>query len=137
MFGNPINDLRNERFNRAKRAGSPYFPWTPGAIAAGAVAEIEVGRQFPGARRFEPLDYIEIINNEPANQITVSINGRAAASERVITIPARTQRISDEDVFIGTIHVLNDGAVATTAGSIVIKVKKKAMTIDQAARLAV
>lgn len=129
-----IAQLRNQRERRALRGGSPYFTWTPGAIAAGATAEINIYSTFAAARKYLPLDYIEIINNEAANAVTVSTNARPAASDRTILVPARTQRISDEDVQIWTVHCQNNGAVATTAGNIVIKLKRAPLTADSAAR---
>lgn len=129
-----IYQLRNQRERRALRGGSPYFTYTPGIIAAGATTAINVYTTYTAARKYLPLDYIEIINNEAANPITVAINASPAASNRTITVPARTQRISDEDVQIWTVHVQNDGAVATTAGNIVIKLKRAPLTADSAAR---
>ncbi|WP_158513466.1 hypothetical protein [Dehalogenimonas formicexedens] len=136
LFSNSIARTQAEREYRAKTRGSPDFTYTPGAIDPAAIVEININKQFPGARKYEPLDSIEIINNEAANPVTVSINDRPAYADRTFPIPARTSRIVDDGVYIGTVHVRNDGAVATTAGNIVIRLKKKPYDANDAARRA-
>ena len=134
MNGLNIAQINAQRTARAKRGGSPYFTYTPGAINAAANTQIEIATSFPGARKYEPLDYIEIINNEAANQITVSINGSSASASRIFTVPARTMRIAEDDVQIWTVNVQNDGAGVTTAGNIIIRLKKRPAIIDDVAR---
>lgn len=136
MIANKINELRNERRKRAMRGGSPYFTYSLGALAAAATAEFTIEKQFPAAVKYQPLDYIEIINNEPSNTIIIGINARQGSAQKSILVPAMTQRISDEDLSIWSVHILNNGAGVTTAGNVVIKLKRKPLTIDEAARLA-
>lgn len=136
MIFDTINELKNQRRIRALKGGSPYFTYSLGATAAGATAEFTVQKQFPAAVKYLPLDYIEIINNEPSNPVIIGINARQGSAQKSILVPAMTQRISDEDLSIWTVHIYNNGAGTTTAGNVVLKLKRKPLTIDEAARLA-
>ncbi|CAI82863.1 hypothetical protein [Dehalococcoides mccartyi] len=132
---NSIQTLNNQRRLIALKQGSPGYTWQPGATAASATAEINVETQFPLAQKYAPLDCIEIINNETANQITVSINGRPTVAAKSWTLPAKTIRIVDDDLGICTVHMTNNGGAITTAGSIIIKLKRKPLTEDMLARM--
>lgn len=116
-----------ERSARIKREGSPVFVWTPAAIAAGAHLAIEVRGQFPASRKYEPLDSIEIVNNEAANDLTLTING---TEQRYI--PAGTIKlIHGRGVALWHLDLENLGGVATTLGQIVISLQKEPYTIDK------
>ena len=76
-IANNITKPRNTyqvRQERIKREGSPYYTWTPGAIAAGVTSGIYLQTQFPDARKYEPLDWLEIVNNEAANNLSLVLN---------------------------------------------------------------
>ena len=124
------DNLKAERQQRTRREGSPPYVWKPGIIATTASSQINVGKQFPACRKYEPLDSIEIINNEPLNDITISINGEADTWK----VNAKTIRAIDNQA-VWTVKVTNDGAGNTTAGNIVITIRKAAMTADGRARL--
>ena len=116
-----------DRITRIKREGSPVYVWTPGAIAAAATAVIEVNNQFPASRKYAPLDSLEIVNNEAANDITVTINGGDARY-----CPAGTIRqIHGRGVALHHLTVTNNGAAVTTAGNIVLSLQKEPYTIDK------
>ena len=116
-----------DRQARVKREGSPVYVWTPGAIAAAATAVIEVRNQFPAARKYEPLDSIEIVNNEVANDIMLIING---GDQRYI--PAGTIRqVHGRGVALWHIAIRNDGGAVTTAGNIVVMIQKEPLTMDR------
>nr|BEL00730.1 hypothetical protein DMOBY_05830 [Dehalococcoides mccartyi] len=132
---NQIQTLNTQRRLTALKRGSPGYIWQPGATAAGATAEINVETQFPKAQKYAPLDCIEIINNETANPITVSINGRPDAAAKSWALPAKTIRIVDDDLGIFTVHMTNNGGAITTAGAVIIKLKRKPLTEDMLARM--
>lgn len=116
-----------DRIARIRREGSPVYPWIPGIIAPGAQAVIEVGNHFPQCRKYQPLDSIEIVNNEALNDIYVIIN---SGDQRYC--PAGTIRhVHGRGVALWHIAIQNNGAVNTTAGSIVISLQKEAHTIDR------
>lgn len=116
-----------DRIVRIKREGSPVYTWTPGAIAAGATAAIEVGNHFPKSRKYQPLDAIELVNNETANDLMLTING---GDQRYC--PAGTiRKVRGQGVALWHIAITNNGAVATTAGLIVAALQKEPMTIDK------
>lgn len=127
MYGRTGKGVVLDRLTRIKREGSPVYVWTPGAIAAGATAVIETNNQFPASRKYAPLDSIEIVNNEAANDIMVIING---GDQRYC--PAGTIRhIHGRGVALWHIAVRNDGAAVTTAGAIVISLQKEPYTVDR------
>ena len=116
-----------ERRARIRREGSPPFVWIPGAIAPAAVAVIGVRTQFPASRKHEPLDSILVVNNEAANNITLTINGRD-----VHYIPAGTiDLVHGRGVALWHIAITNDGGANTTLGLIVLTLQKEAHTMDK------
>lgn len=116
------------REERIKREGSPYYPWNVPATAAAASSVINVGQQFPAARKYEPLDWLEIVNNEASNDLTLTINGNTS-----FPIPAKTIRTID-NLAVWHIQVTNDGAAITTLGKVIVTLQKQALTIDKWAR---
>ncbi len=118
-----------ERRERIKREGSKPFVWETPATAAAAASFINIGQQFPEARKYQPLDYIRVINNEPSNDIKVKINGEAV----VHYVPAKTiLELDNQSVW--TVEIENKGAVITTAGKIIVSMEKQALTADALAR---
>ena len=116
-----------DRSARIRREGSPVYLWTPGVIAAAATVVIETRAQFPNSRKYEPLDSIEVVNNEVANNITLTINGGDARY-----IPAGTIRhIHGRGVALWHIAITNDGAGNTTAGLITVTLQKEPYTINK------
>jgi len=127
---NQISRIAISRQERIKREGSPYYNWTPGAINAGASSAIHVQTQFPESRKYEPLDWLEIVNMEGVNTLTVQLNGNDQ-----YVIPASSIRtISGKGIALWHIKVTNNGAVATTAGKVVLSMRKEPVTIDDWAR---
>ena len=115
------------RLQRVKREGSPTYRWTPAVIASGASEVIEVGNQFPDSRKYEPLDAIEVVNNESTNNITLTINGVDSWY-----IPASTIRtIHGDGVALWHLEITNDGAANTTQGLIVVTLQKEPLTQDK------
>lgn len=117
------------REERVKREGSPYYTWTPGAIGAGASISINVADQFPDSRKYQPLDWIEVVNNEAADDLLLTING-----DTTFPVPAGTIRtISNKALWHLTLT--NQGGVATTLNKIIVTLQKPPLTIDKWARI--
>lgn len=127
MYGRTGKGIVLDRIERIKREGSPVYIWTPGIIAAGATAVIETNNQFPASRKYAPLDSLEIVNNEAANDITLTING---GDNRYC--PAGTIRsIAGRGVALWHIAITNNGGANTTAGNIVVSLQKAPLTMDR------
>lgn len=112
------------RQERIKREGSPYYTWTVPATAAAATAVIYVPDEFPASKKYEPLDWLEIVNNETVNDLSIRIGNDTflvpAGSIRTITNkPCRD------------VAVTNNGAVVTTLGKVIVTVRKQPLTIDR------
>ena len=116
------------RQERIKREGSPYYSWNVPVTATTATAVIYVPDQFRDSRKYQPLDWLEIVNNEAANDLYVTINNSSG-----LTVPAKTIRTID-NLAIWHLAVRNDGLVNTTLGLIRITLQKQPLTIDQWAR---
>jgi len=130
QVGNRPNTLRNTmltREERVKREGSPYYTWTPGAIAAAAQVSIFVPDQFPASRKYTPLDWCEVVNNEAANNLRIVINGNE-------TLPVPAGTIRTIRAAFRQVTIINDGGGITTAGLIYATFKKEALTIDRWSR---
>lgn len=123
----PRRGITIDRLERIKREGSPTYTWPVPATAAGATAVIYVPDQFPASRKYQPLDSIEIVNNEVANDLTVTINGNETRP-----VPAGTIRtIHGSGVALWHVAITNDGAGITTLNKIICTLQKEPMTIDK------
>lgn len=124
----PRKGITIDRLERIKREGSPPYVWTVPVTAASASSVIYVPSQFPDCRKYEPLDSLEIVNNESAIDITVIINGNDSR-----LCPAGTIRlIHGSGVSLWHIAIRNDHAsLSTTLNRIVLTLQKEPMTIDK------
>lgn len=114
------------RMERIKREGSQPYVYPAGVIAAGADEAIHVPTQFPDSRKYEPLDWIEIVNNETSIDIIVTINGGDA-----YIVPAKSiRKVSNTALWHINIHN-NHGANATTAGRVRLTLQKEPLTMDK------
>jgi len=121
--------FETERMRRIRREGSPLYRWIPGIIAATASAAIYLNTQFPDSKKYAPLDWLEIINNDLVD-LDLTINGM-----EIRTIPAGVIRKVDDDIGLQHIAITNrDAALASVAGKIILSFQRKAMTADGAAR---
>ena len=116
------------RQERVKREGSRYYTWTPGVIATTALEAIYIPDQFPDSRKYQPLDWLEIMNNEAANDLTLTMNGN-----ETLPVPHGSIR-TVRNKPLWHVQVTNNGGVNTTAGLIIITLRKEPLTIDQWAR---
>lgn len=113
------------RTERIKREGSRPYVWEPGATAAAASIAMYPDTQFPDSKKYAPLDWIEVVNNEPSNDLSLTINGK-----ETYKVPAKTIRTVD-NCALRHVLITNDGAAITTARLIVVTVKKQPLTIDK------
>jgi len=115
------------RLERVKREGSPNYQYILPATAAAAVVIINVSNQFPDSRKYHPLDSLEIVNNEPNNDLLITINGLDA-----YYCPAGTIRtIHGKGIALWQVSITNQGAGITTLNLVRLTMKKEAMTIDK------
>ena len=121
-------DIYTVRQERIKREGSPYYSWTVPVTATTATAVINVQQQFPDSRKYEPLDFLEVSNNEAANDLTLTINGT-----QPFPVPAGTIR-TIEGKALWHIALTNNGGVNTTLGKIIVTLRRQPYTIDKWAR---
>jgi len=117
------------RQERIKKDGSEYFTWATPATAPAAISSIEIASQFPRAKKYEPLDFIEVVNMETVINLTLIIN-----SEMQLPVPAGTIRTVD-NAGIWSIGIRNNHAAnTTTLNSVMVSLRRQPMTIDQWAR---
>lgn len=123
-----INALKQERRDVSNRDGSPPFLHTFGILAATTGREyIEIADTFPAARRYEPLDAVQI-TNRAVESLTLEINGAAFSivpSSSVVTV---------SDQAIWSLALINAEGTATTAGEITARIWRAALTADKIAR---
>jgi len=116
------------RLERIKKEGSEPFTWKPPATAAGATVQIEIATQFPRARKYQPLDTIEITNND-AVDLTLIVNENIR-----LPVPAGTIRTIRNQALWQVGLTNDDAAVTSVLDKIVITVSRAAETIDSYAR---
>lgn len=129
-FFESLTQQRARRSRLVDRDGSPEFTWHPANIAASGNALIEIGRQFPAARKYEPLNHTEIVNNSTEN-LRIEINGDSIAT---ISVPAGVIRtLANRAIWL--IRVVNtDGANATTSPEIELRFSRPPIDADERAR---
>ncbi len=116
------------REEKIKREGSPYYTWEVPVTATMAQAVIDPSVTFPRSRKYAPLDWIEIANNDPACDLTVIINGGDSFPVPMGVIRTISGRA------IWHLAITNNGGVNTTAAAIIVTLQKEPMTIDKWAR---
>jgi len=115
------------RLERIKREGSPDYPYQLPATAAAAVAHIYLPTLFPASRKYQPLDYMEIVNNSVANPLNVVVNGGDA-----YYCPAGTIRhAKGKGIALWQIDITNLGGGISVLGEIRFSFKKEALTMDK------
>lgn len=117
------------RIERIKREGSQYFVWETPITAPAAISSIHVPTQFPASRKFSPLDWIEIVNNEAVIDILVTINGGTG-----FLLPAKTIRVIDNEPLWSVAVTNRHAADDTVLGHIRLTLQKAPLTIDKWAR---
>lgn len=116
-----------DRLARIRREGSPRYVWEVPVTGAAGISVIGVREQFPASRKYEPLDNLEIVNNEGTNDLTLTING----GDRLYCPAGTIRYVHGRGVAFWHIAITNNGAVNTTLGSIIISLQKEPHTIDK------
>jgi len=117
------------RAERIKHDGSEYFQFDVPAIAATEIGQYEIATQFPRAKKYLPLDYIEVSNNDTVN-LTLFLNGGMVT----LPVPAGSFRIARK-YKIWQFGIRNDDAVnAITADSVDVVLRRMPRTMDDVAR---
>lgn len=117
------------RSERIKREGSPWYLYLLPVTAAGVMVPLHIPDLFPDSRKYQPLDFLEVVNNGVATPITIQINGPAGDSHY---IPAGViRKIGGGGVALWQVEITNNGAGATVLGLIRLNFRKEAMTIDR------
>ncbi len=116
------------RSERIKREGSGYFNWDISALAATASEHIEIASEFPRAKKYEPLDWCEVVNNDTVD-ITITLN-----NNDTLIVPGKTIRTIDNAAIWEATITNQDAAVAVTLGLIQVTFRRQALTIDEWAR---
>jgi len=118
------------RLERIKKEGSPFYTWIVPVTAATAQSAIDIATQFPLARKYAPLDWLEIVNND-AVDLTLILNGQGG---EYLNVPAATTRPVIGKA-LWRIAVRNDDAVADSVlNAIVVTLRRQPKTIDMVAQ---
>ena len=113
------------RQERIKREGSPYYHWAVGALAAGVAVVCSVNQQFPESKKYEPLDWLELVNNS-ASDVALIING----NEQFLCTAGTIRTVSGLPL-----HQMSVTAPAIVAAGLVVgTMQREPLTIDQWAR---
>jgi hypothetical protein len=119
------------RLERIKKEGSPYYTWQVPATGPGATSQIDLFTQFPLARKYMPLDWLEIVNNDTVN-CTLLLNGPGGDA---LAVPAGTSRPIRGHKSMNQVGVRNDDAAATsTLNLITVTLRREPITVDDVAR---
>ncbi len=121
-----ISKVRQERI---LKEGSEYFTIKLPAINAGEfeIYDIDTSTQLAAARKYKPLDFIEITNNDTIDvQVILNFQDSFVVPKSVI------KTITERPIY--SIKVLNIGASATTVDKIVLTLQRMALTTDQYVR---
>ena len=114
---------------RIKREGSPYYTYTVGVIAASDSAVLIPRIYFPESKKYEPLDFIEIVNNDVVD-LSLAINGQ----DHFVCLAGTIRTI--EAMPLHEIRIINnDAATATVAGKIILTLQRQPLTIDKWVRM--
>jgi len=116
------------RQERIKREGSEYFTWPVPATGPAATSHIEIAHQFPRAKKYEPLDFIEVANNDVVD-LTLTING-----SETLPVPAATIRQVTNKAAWEIAITNNDAATTSTLNSIIVTLRREPLTIDKYVR---
>jgi hypothetical protein len=131
-FGKP-RDFRTvyfTRLERIKKEGSPYYTWPVPVTAPAAISAIDLNTYFPLSRKYAPLDWLEIVNNDVVD-LTLILNGQGG---EYLNVPAATTRPVIGKA-LWKIAVRNDDAAADSVlNQIMVTVRRQPKTIDMVAR---
>ncbi len=123
--------MKDGRQQRVDREGSPFFRYRVPAIAAGGFLSVDYDDISLEARKYEPLDFIQITNN---SNVLLSLQ---ISPGQEFPIPGGTIVIIKERA-ITNIRIQNrSGSVVLTAGEVEIIFQKSPITEDKVIRRAI
>ena len=129
LYGN--QDWRKTWITReetVKKEGSEFFTWPVPATAPAGISQIEIAQYFPRARKYQPLDFVEVMNND-AVALTLFITGGIQ-----LPVPASSAR-PVVGLKLWQIGIRNDdAAVTSTLNSIIVSLRREPETVDDWAR---
>jgi hypothetical protein len=121
----PSKNVYIIRQERIKREGSQYYTWIVPVTATTATSYIYIPDQFPDSKKYSPLDWMEIVNNETACDLTLTLNG-----DETLPVPSGVIRKVEGKSLI-SLAVTNLGLGNTTLNKIIVSLRKQPMTIDR------
>jgi hypothetical protein len=129
LFPPPEPSILDRREQRTFMNGSPFYTYELPILAFGAwTGALNVIDLFPDAEKYEPLDYIEVTNNDAVDLML------ECDTRETFPVPAGTIRGRVDKPF-RTFRLYNqDAAVNTIAGQVHIIVQRRPTSIDRWAR---
>ena len=119
----------SRRDERMFTEGSPIYSYELPALAAATwTGTLRVWNQWLDARKYEPLDYIEVTNNDSVDLLLQMDTGDP------LPIPAGTVRGRIDKPFRSFTIRNEDAATATTQGKVYVVVQRRPTSIDRWAR---
>lgn len=131
VLGHLLNRSQLIKLNRIKRAmreGSPTYPYAPPVMAAGASINQSIESQFPQAKKYEPLNWVEIVNTDTVD-INIVLNGT-----ETYFVPAGTTREIKRSIWLYRLTNLS-AANPTTLGRIKLQFQRLPENMDSLARM--
>jgi len=117
------------RQERIKREGSPYYSYPVGVIAAADSIVLSPSQYFPESKKYSPLDFIEVINNDVVD-LMITING----NDKFVCLAGTIRTIKGQPLH--QIRIKNsDAATATTTSKTILTLQRQPLTIDKWARM--
>ena len=125
-----IDRVNRERQRGIDREGSPFYTHSFGIIAATTGREyVSIETRFADARKYAPLDFLEVTNNSGA-ELTLHINGDPV---NTIPVPAGViKKLSRRAIW--SLALTNASAVATAATEVIAVLQRLPVDADEAAR---
>lgn len=125
---NPPPQVR-KRDDRMFREGSPFYSHPLPSLALSTwTATLWTSDLWPDSRKYEPLDYIEVTNNDAVDLLLLMDTGDS------VPVPAGTVRGRVDRPFRSFRIRNEDAAAATVLGKVYIVAQRRPTSIDRWAR---
>jgi len=112
------------RAQRIVKHGSPYFPVSVGALAAGASEDYDLAAIAAAAVKYDPLDAIEVTNTDSASPVRLILDQGDS-----FIVPASTIRAVTSHPF-RHVRIRNDGSAAIAAGAVTFLAQREPIKVD-------
>lgn len=114
------------RQERVLRNGSEYFTIKPAAISAAefVIYDIDTSSELEAARKYKPLDFLEITNNDDVD-IEIQLN----FADRFLVPKGCIKTIKNKAYY--SLKVTNKGTVSTTQDKVVLTLQRMPITTDE------